>query len=370
MNKEKSTILLVDDTPANLKILVKFLDVEGYDLKIALNGFKAIEIAKETPPDLILLDVMMDGMNGFETCKKIKSDQKLKDIPIIFLTALNSVDKQVEAFESGGVDFISKPLRNEEVLVRIKNHLTIRYQQKKLEEKNNQLKELVVGKEKLMSIIAHDLRSPITSLFSFTSLISLKLKDSNPELSGMGVKLEEHLKRTLNLIDSLLNWGNSKKDNFELNLQELEIFYDIEKTLNVLNLQAGQKNINLINNVEKNLIALYDKNMIQTVFRNLISNSIKFSNKGGRVWIEGEDRKDGFIEIRVKDEGVGIEENNIPKIFNVDENFHTKGTNKEKGSGFGLIFCKEMIERMGGEIRVNSKFGEGTTFFIKIKNKI
>ncbi|OAD22944.1 sigma-54 dependent DNA-binding response regulator [Candidatus Thiomargarita nelsonii] len=146
-NLKKSTLLVVDDKPENLDVLIAHLDKQGFTLAVALNGEKAIELTKKLSPDLILLDVLMPGINGFETCRRLKTDKISKDIPVIFMTALSETVDKVKGFEAGGVDYITKPFQNEEVLARVNAHLTIREQQKKLEEKNEQLKQEIARRE-------------------------------------------------------------------------------------------------------------------------------------------------------------------------------------------------------------------------------
>ncbi|MEM7179613.1 MAG: hybrid sensor histidine kinase/response regulator [Spirochaetota bacterium] len=366
MEANKNIILLVDDTPSNLKILVKFLDKEGYDLRVAMDGKKAIEIAEKSPPDLILLDVMMQEMDGYETCRKMKEIDALKDIPIIFLTALSSVESQIRAFEAGGVDFIAKPLRNEEVLIRIRNHLKIKNQQELIKSQLEQMKHIVYTKERLFSLIAHDIRSPVATIYTIAKAISVEEKDTTSNTYILMHELLKSSESTMGFIDNLLKWANSKSDTIYNQPQNNFLYQDIDNTLAIFTVQAKQKSIAIHVQVAKNLQGHYDQNLFFTVVRNLVSNSIKFTNEGGTIHIVADREKEGYITIKVADNGVGMAEASIGKLFQTDKKFHTKGTSKETGSGFGLIFSKEMVEKMGGEIWVMSKVGQGTDFYFTV----
>ena len=202
-------ILIVDDAPTNIDILQKSLDGEGYSISVALDGATALKVAQKLVPDLILLDVMMEGMNGFETCRKLKSDPTTAEASVIFISARGDTRDIVEGFQAGGVDYITKPFNTREVLVRVKNHLFI-YNLKQhkeqlireLEEKNQSLEELHALKNRFLAITAHDIRNPLSSIQSFSELIVRSGEHFSDEEKSKIMELIHKVTRTLGTV-----WG-------------------------------------------------------------------------------------------------------------------------------------------------------------------
>ncbi len=231
---------------------------------------------------------------------------------------------------------------------------------KQLNELNDKLKELNATKDRFFSIIAHDLRGPFHALLALSDALSNDIDSlSNDEIKEFNTDINNSLKKQFELLNNLLDWSRLQNENYKLNLEIIKVHDELMDIIDALHLNFSQKEINIVNEVEKDIIVNADKNMLELVLRNLISNSIKFSNKQGIVKVTSV-QKNGQIEFTVSDNGVGIPKDDLNKIFRIDVHYSTQGTSKEKGTGLGLILCKEIIEKHGGEIKIKSEKGKGT----------
>ena len=358
----KSVILIVDDNLSNLKLLIEYLNQSGLKVLIARNGKEAIERAKKTLPDLILLDIMMPGINGYETCGELKKIPQTMDIPIIFMTALNDAANKVRGFEVGAVDYVTKPFHHEEVMMRITTHLTIIQQKKSMSELN-------ATKDKFFSIIAHDMRNAFASLLNGTQFLSEAVqKLSLDQIDKFSKKIHQSAKGTYKLLENLLEWSSLQRG---INLFNPEIFNlrdTIEETVKLYEEMANQKSISLTHDIHENINVKSDESMIKTILRNLITNAIKYTHKSGNVHVSSI-QKDKICIVSVKDSGVGIEPENMDKLFKIDKSFSNPGTGQEMGTGLGLILCKELAEKCNENIWAESIPGQGSTFFFTISEK-
>ncbi len=562
--KIKHTVLIVDDNAINLKVISDYLKNFGFGIMVARSGEIALKRVQYALPDIILLDIMMPGINGFETCERLKADEHTKDIPVIFMTALSDAEDKVKGFEAGAVDYVTKPLQYSEVLARVTTHLKIRELARSLQGQNEQLQgltdelqktnaELVkvsdelrdantalsrravqletsnqvgqqvtsildlgellteiteliraqfdyyfvgvwllyepndrlvlqactggdsqlleqehflnldsdenvithvcqttnaylvddVDKEKLylslaelpetcaqlalplrigdemigvldiqseqpaafsdddqkvlqtlanqiaiairnvrlyeverkinadkdkfFSIISHDLRGPFTSLLGNAQLM-LSTADElcADDIRHMSSAIFNGAKSALNLLDNLLTWSRMQRGSIDFFPQQLSLNMLVQKTIDLLEQMAADKNIDLENAIEDELVAYADKNMVDTVIRNLTGNALKFTPRGGSVTILAQQQNSSngkspaLVQISVVDTGVGMNPNDMDKLFRLDTNHSTLGTEKEQGTGLGLIICKEMVERNGGQIWMESEAGKGT----------
>ena len=363
---EKATILVVDDDPLNLRLFLDQLARAGFKILVAPSGKRALQQIEHVKPDLILLDVMMPGIDGFETCVRLKADETIKDVPVIFMTALSDTLDKVKGFEVGGVDYITKPCQYEEVFARINTHLTIRMLQEQLKKQNSQLKELNASKDKFLSMISHDLRSPFSSLRGLIQFTAENIQGWNKAKIEDAINLVSSSTNNLYaLIENLLTWSRIQRGVIEFQPQYVEIRKVIVQDVALFGLIAEQKEIALINCVERSLLAYGDINMIDAVLRNLISNALKFTHSGGCVKIAAA-QENQFVKISVSDTGVGLRKENIAKLFRIDARYKQLGTAQEKGTGLGLILCREFVEKNGGEIGVESKINQGSTFFFTL----
>lgn len=362
MTENNPKILIIDDIVSNIQVVANLLKKNNFNISYAQNGKTGIERANKIDFDLILLDIMMPEMDGYEVCRLLKQNEKTKDVPIIFLTAKTTEDSLTKGFDEGAVDFISKPFKGAELLARVNTHIKLRTISKQLEQANKQLTQANKSKDKLLSIIAHDLRNPFSVLITFSKL----LLDSYDEFSKNDIlsyldTFYKTSKQGYSLLDNLLKWSKSQTGRLEIDREAIDFKDIVEETITLLYSQAKNKNIKLKNKVDEMVFAYADLNMVLTIVRNLISNAIKFSDKGSCIEVFGKNNNEN-VEIKVKDNGVGIKEEDIEKIFRIDTKHSTAGTYNEQGSGLGLLICKEFIEKNAGTLTVKSKVGKGSEF--------
>tara|TARA_R110001583_G_scaffold82151_6_gene218305 strand:+ start:582 stop:1685 length:1104 start_codon:yes stop_codon:yes gene_type:complete len=364
MEQIKYTILIVDDNPNNLKVVGGVLKGEGYDFRMAKSGHLALKILEKTKPDLILLDIQMPEMDGFETCKRIKENSEDASIPIIFLTANTDSESISKAFKSGGLDYVTKPFNSEELLARIKTHIKLKRQADELILQN-------ATKDKFFSIISHDLKNPLGNVIGFSDL--LKEDYENNEFANMGKfigYINESANFTLEILHNLLEWARIQRGSLKSIKNTFDLGTLLKSNIGGHLPQASAKNIFIESNIEENLITVADEKMISTVIRNLISNAIKFTPNGGSIFVSSKKKMindNRVIETEIKDTGVGISEENLKKLFNIEGNYNSKGTNNESGTGLGLILCKEFISENNGSIRVESVQDIGSSFIFDLE---
>ena len=373
-NLNISTILLVDDVPSNLKLLGDILMAEGHKIRQATGGELALRAAEKEKPDLILLDIMMPGIDGYEVCRRLKANPGLADIPVIFISAMGDTSAIVKSLTMGGVDYINKPFQAEEVIARVNTQLQLHKQNlallklnNELQKKTKELQELNVTKDKFFSIIAHDLRGPLGGLLGLARQMankSLKLSDDMKETMILCLSLSAQ--NTYDLLQNLLEWSQMVRGNTAFNLQNLILKDIITGCVNLAAESAREKSISLNIEVSNELQVSADSNMLQTVIRNLLSNSVKFTCNGGKVIVSAEPAENNMIVISVKDSGIGISDQMQAKLFSIDATTKRPGTNRELSTGLGLLLCKEFVENHGGKIWVESVEGRGSTFYFTI----
>lgn len=355
MKTARPLLLIVDDVPRNLQVLGNFLREEQYNISAATSGKQAITIAKETAPDLILLDIMMPELDGFETCRRLKEDPATRDIPVIFLTARTATEDLIKGFSLGAVDYITKPFHRQELIARVATHL-------ELKQSNEELWKTIRDKDKFFSIIAHDLRGPLGSFMSISEYVSENIDElAIEDIKPLFQEMQKTGKGVYSLLENLLEWSRIQLGTIAFTPEEFELAVLLEKTYNLLRVQAERKEIELRIEAESVHVRA-DRNMISTVLRNLVSNAIKYTPRGGRISVTYLKRsREGLVYISVQDSGVGMGEHRVATLFDIADAHSTLGTEKEKGSGLGLILCKELMTLHGQTISAQSKQGEGTT---------
>lgn len=370
INPSEYKILIVDDVMSNVLLLKVLLTNEKFNIVTASNGNQALDQVKKENPDLILLDVMMPDMSGFEVSQKLKADPEAVHIPIIFLTALNSTADIVKGFQVGGNDFISKPFNKEELIIRVSHQISLVAAKRIIEAKTEELKKTIIGRDKLYSVIAHDLRSPMGSIKMVLNMLILslpkeKIGEDMYELLTMANQTTEDV---FSLLDNLLKWTKSQIGKLKVVYQDIDMVEVVEGVGEIFAMVAGLKNIRLRIESPECQAVHADIDMIKTVIRNLISNAIKFSNEGSEVLIKVEE-SDGMSVVSVKDSGCGIDEESQKKLLHTDTHFSTFGTNNEEGSGLGLLLCQDFVVKNGGKLWFTSVKDEGSTFYFSIPLK-
>ncbi|MCX7833545.1 MAG: hybrid sensor histidine kinase/response regulator [Ignavibacteria bacterium] len=369
ISQHNQLVLIVDDLPQNIEVLGNILSNRGVKIAIALNGQQAINIATKKKPDLILLDVAMPEMDGFEVCKILKENPETREIPIIFLTAKTETDDIVKGFEIGAVDYITKPFKTAELLARVRTHLELKRSRDLITQQIAQLEKLIEDKDKFISVISHDLRGPFTGFLGLTKFLSENIDSfTQEEIVEISKELHNSLLRQYQLLENLLEWSKIQIGKVKVKKEKIDVSEIVKNKIELFQTAAKSKNIELITKIPQNTYAFADPIMIGSVIHNLISNAIKYTNEGGNVTIDIL-YKENYLEITVSDSGIGISDENIKKLFHPEYSFSTPGTKMEKGTGLGLVIAKEMIELNDGKITVESKENVGTTFhlFLPVK---
>lgn len=362
INRSDYKILIVDDVTSNVLLLKILLTNEKFQICTASNGHQCVEVARSEHPDLILLDVMMPELNGFDTAVILKKDPLTADIPIIFLTALNSPSDLVHGFQVGAHDFLTKPFNKEELIMRVMHQISLVAAKRYIIEQNEKLKRIISNRDKMYSVIAHDLRSPMASIRMVLNLcVNVVTPDMvGEEIFGLLDKANRESEETHDLLDNLLKWTKSQTGRLEVAYQNLELDDIVPGVVDIFTMIAEMKKIKLqYIPSEEHLKVRADNDMMKTVVRNFISNAIKFTPEG--KGIEVYYKKSGeFAKISVRDHGVGIAPERIDTLFHKGET--TYGTGGEEGSGLGLQLCADFARKNGGEVMVESTLGEGSTF--------
>lgn len=365
--KSIPTVLIVDDNPKNVQIIALLLRELKYKIIIAVSGNSAIDLVERARPDLILLDVMMPGMDGFETCQIIKSKSENENIPVIFLTALTEKVNIVKGFEAGGVDYITKPFNKEELVSRIKTHLDLKFARDEMQLMTNHLVELNSIKDKMFSVIGHDLRSPLGSIKMTLDFLKsdmsrqYKAEDFHKAINILAQTTDE----VFGLLENLLGWAKSQSGNLSVVPEDIKVIDLINSVYLLHKGSFTQKKLRFENNVDKENVVYADMNMLKTILRNLISNAIKYTPEGGNITINSNVLND-FTHIIVTDNGVGISFEDMPKLFDEKQHLTTYGTNKESGSGLGLILCQSFVKSNNGQLMVESEQGKGSSFIVEL----
>lgn len=373
MNPAESLILIVDDTPANLRLLSQVLSKNGYNYLEASNGKEAVQMAKKHEPDLILLDIMMPDMNGYEVIKEIKSDKLIQDAPIIFLSSLTDTDDKVEGFKSGGVDYITKPFQKEETLARINTHLKIRFLQKQLNERIKVLRQREVElsrlnqkKDDLVRMVSHDIKNPLTGIIGLVKLMRESDKISAEEQTQMLSVVEESGSNLLNMVREVLDRESKKTEPETLDYSTVQVSELLERVISMNKAKSFVKEISLSYNViPKKLEAVIDVNKVEIAVNNLVANALKFTPSKGDIRVKAS-LNDDHLLIEVKDTGIGIPKKMQSDLFKDPVKASREGTSGELGTGLGLDIVQLYVELHGGEIWVESELDKGTRFFIKI----
>ena len=367
---EDVTLLIVDDTPANIDVLRDTLRPQGYKISVATSGEQALKISEKLLPDLILLDVMMPRMNGFEVCAHLKQNPITTNIPVIFITAKTEAEDISKGFNVGGVDYITKPIRREEVCARVKTHLKLSYSTRKLKEVNASLQEINEQKNRFMGMVAHDLRTPLGAMLSFLDMI-IQNEDSHlseSDLDEMHKLMYTTCQEMLLLVNDVLDISVVEKGSLNLDLQIAELNEIIEKRIKINRFKADEKGMKLSTSCSGRVNAYVDGNRLAQVIDNLLGNAIKFAPPGTRVDIELKEHNN-YAMISVQDEGPGLTDDDMHELFSETGNLSAKPTSGEKSTGLGLAIVKKIIEAHSGYLEVLNAPEKGAVFNVCVPMK-
>jgi two-component system sensor histidine kinase/response regulator len=367
--KSDYKILIVDDVMSNVLLLKILLTNEKYQVCTANCGNMCIEQAKAEKPDLILLDVMMPDISGFDAAQILKKNPETAHIPIIFLTALNNPSDLVHGFQVGASDFLTKPFNKEELVVRVFHQIKLVAATRIIEKQNSELRATISNRDKMYSVIAHDLRSPMASIRMVLNLVvnSVSKDVVGPELFELLDKANRESEEVHDLLDNLLKWTKSQTGRLNVVRQDLDLNDIIPGVVDIFEMIALTKKINLAyKGSDQPVVAVVDNDMLKTIVRNFLSNAIKFSPEDSTIEISLSIEGD-YAKISVHDHGVGIDPERLESIFKKGDT--TYGTGGEEGSGLGLQLCADFARKNDGDVRVESVVGEGSTFSVLVPLK-
>ena len=370
INPSEYKILIVDDVMSNVLLLKVLLTNEKFQIATASNGRQALDQVIKEKPDLVLLDVMMPDMSGFEVSQQLKANPETAEIPIIFLTALNSTADIVKGFQVGGNDFISKPFNKEELIIRVTHQISLIAAKRIIVAQTEELRKTIIGRDKLYSVIAHDLRSPMGAIKMVLNMLILNLPSDTigPEMYELLTMANQTTEDVFSLLDNLLKWTKSQIGKLKVVYQDIDMVEVTEGVIEIFSMVAELKKISIRLETPSKLEVYADIDMIKTVIRNLLSNAIKFSNEETEILVTVQEQE-GMAVVSVKDSGCGIDEENQKKLLHTDTHFSTFGTNNEEGSGLGLLLCQDFVIKNGGRLWFTSAKGEGSTFSFSIPLK-
>ena len=355
-------ILIVDDTPANLGVLVETLGDAGYQLMVAEDGEEALAQTDQTVPDLILLDVMMPGIDGFETCRRFKMQPKTRDVPVLFMTALNETADKVKAFGAGGVDYITKPIEHEEALARVRTHLALRRLQRELQDQ-------LALKERFMRIAGHDLRNPLCLILMAGELARRHLgAGENSVLTKYLDNLGESAAQMRRIIDTFLEiraptaGGNVAGSSGRVDLNLL-----CDAVVRQHAHMADRKQITLTAEPAAALpLARCDAALAYQAFTNFTSNALKFTPPGGRVTIVTSFAA-GRVRVEVRDTGPGVPERERGQLFVEHARLTPRPTGGEESNGLGLAIVKHLVESQAGTVGAEFPEAGGSVFWFELQ---
>jgi two-component system, sensor histidine kinase and response regulator len=351
-------ILIVDDTPANLDVLSNVLTERGYKVRAAINGELALRAITKAPPDLILLDVQMPGLSGFEVCQRLKSDPRTQDIPVIFISVSDAVEEKVRAFEVGGIDYVTKPFQVREVLARVESQMRIQHQRRRIEMLN-------AFKDELVGIVSHDLKNPIGVVLGYIDLIRDSLAEGNSIDKEMLDRMHKATESMLHLVRDLLdNAQNEQK--IPLRMTTVDLNTLVQDCVSMFEYQASQKPVELTAKFADGSVTVQaDSRRLTQVINNLISNAIKYSPPNSSISVRTMYDKRGAV-IEVADSGYGIPAADLPHIFERFYRVQSKKHLAAEGTGLGLPIAKLIVEEHGGTLTASSSENVGSVFTITL----
>jgi CheY-like chemotaxis protein len=344
-------VLVVDDEPANVELIVRRLTGNGYETLTATNGHDAIAVATKELPDLILMDIMMPGLDGWQATRLLKGDPKTANIPVVFVTARDRPEDVAAGFEAGGMMYVNKPVEPVELFARVRQAIFMKRLQDDLRKKNEDLQRLESSRQELIGMLGHDIRNLANSVVAFLQLARMgELTPDRPEFAQLLGLSEANIAEVLRMVNALLDVYKMEEGRLEAVAGVNKLGDVVRKSFSQLTPEAMAKGIALVERIPEDTIVFIDAGLMVRVLTNLISNAIKHTPGGGSVTIESEPSSADSIVVRVTDTGPGIPEADAPHVF--DRFYQTDTGRSRGGTGLGLAFCKLAVELHGGKIGV------------------
>ena len=344
---------MVDDTSENLLLLMEMLSDQGYRVRLAPSGKRALASIRKEPPDLILLDILMPDMDGFQLCRLLKADERLHNIPVIFVSALDEVFDKVTAFSIGGVDYITKPFQVEEVLARVHTHLSLQAMRQQLHNQNQEL-------EAFAHTVAHDLKSPLTTLIGFLELMNMDIEDFNESSRDLLASSAISAHRMHNIIDELLLLSSVRNE--EVEAVPVNMSGVIDQALGRLGRMLDQYE-GEVRLPESWPQALGYAPWLEEVWMNYLSNGLKYGGQPPRLELGADCQDDGLARFWVRDNGLGLDSQDQSRLFT---EFTRLDSVRAQGHGLGLSIVRRIVEKLGGQVGVESAPHRGSLFYFTL----
>lgn len=362
-------ILVIDDSPLDRKLISKVLERKNFQVFSAASGEEGISMIQEVMPDLILLDIMMDGMDGLETCQHLKEMPECKNVAIIFMTGKTDSDTILQAFSEGASDYITKPYQIKEAMARIETHLKVRALLEQHTEFIKALTQANTEKSKFLGIASHDLKNPLVSINGLAHfLASGKFGSMSSTQAEMVSSIYEASEAMLALVNDLFDVALIETGQLKVEIDEVDLYKLVKTSVNLYRITAEKKEIE-IDFIENEIpdIVRCDKRQVRRVMDNLLSNAIKFSQPGTTIRVIIECDKN-WVFFRVADEGPGVPEDEFDKLFESFSKTSVQPTGGETSTGLGLNICKKVMKAHGGDIYAENLPEKGAQFSVQLQN--
>jgi two-component system, sensor histidine kinase and response regulator len=355
----RKTILVVDDIAANRNLLRQTLEPCGYEVLLASNGEMALKVVLRTRPDLVLMDVNMPEMDGYEACRRLKGMAGLTEVPVIFITANDDSESLIKGFEAGGVDYIAKPFKEREVLMRVRTHVTIHTLTHALREMNEE-------KNEFMGMAAHDLRNPLGAVQGYTELLLEEEGMDRAEQVALLRRIHEAAGRMATMVQNLLDTNRIERGELKFHLVPADLRTLVSSVVETQRPRAEAKQQTMHVEAEEGPARVaVDPTAMMQVLENLVSNAIKYSPAGKKIFLRLKSEAPD-VRLEVQDEGPGLSLEDQKKLFGKFARLSAKPTGGEQSTGLGLSIVKKMVEAMEGKVWCQSEPGHGATFIVTL----
>jgi len=366
--KDVASILMIDDNPVNLQVLTSMLKQSGWRPRPVTSGRLGLQAARNEPPDLVLLDVNMPEMNGYEVCEALKADARLAEIPVIFVSALGETMDKVRGFAVGGVDYVTKPFQLDEVKARVAAHLELRRHRRELQSSYEKLRESERLRDSLVHMIVHDLRSPLTAISAYLEMFAQEAKQK------LGTETHEDIASAMQatrnmtrMINGILDVSKMEAQMMKLDLRECDLVQVVGDSMNDLESLVGARRLAFERPAEPAWV-LADQEIVARIVQNFLANALRFTPASGEIRV-GIVVEEEHVRVFVADTGPGIAPDFHHSIFDKFVQVGASASSRNRSTGLGLAFCKMAVEAHGGRIGVDSEMSKGSNFWFTLPRR-